>query len=89
MHVTAVEVFALREPDTASSRTWWSTTPLDVLHDPRTPRLERRQPGAEGGRSITNVVVAIHASDGTYGLGTVGVGSPVAVTCSGPRGGAL
>jgi L-alanine-DL-glutamate epimerase-like enolase superfamily enzyme len=80
MRVTAIELFALREPTPTVSRTWWSTTPLDALHDPREPRLSRRQPGAEDGQPITNVVVAVHTEDGTYGLGTVGVGSPVAMS---------
>lgn len=80
MRVTAVEVFALREPVPAGSRNWWSTTPLDVLYDASEPRLARRQPGAEDGDPVTNVVVVAHAEDGTYGLGTVGVGSPVSVS---------
>ncbi|WP_248761163.1 enolase C-terminal domain-like protein [Pseudarthrobacter sp. SSS035] len=29
---------------------------------------------------MTNIIVAVHAEDGTYGLGTVGVGSPVAMS---------
>jgi L-rhamnonate dehydratase len=81
--ITAIELFGLREPTPPSSRSWWSTTPLDVLHDPLEPRLHRRQPGAEDGDSITNVVVAVHTDDGTYGLGTVGVGSPVAMSVIG------
>lgn len=80
MRVSAIELFALREPTSPGPRTWWSTTPLDILHDPREPRLSRRQPGAEDGQPITNVVVAVHAEDGTYGLGTVGGGSPVAMS---------
>jgi len=80
MRVTGIEFFALREPTPTRVRDWWSTTPLDILHDPREPRLSRRQPGAEDGQPITNVVVAVHTEDGTYGLGTVGGGSPVAMS---------
>jgi L-rhamnonate dehydratase len=80
VRVTAIELFALREPTATGPRTWWSTTPLDCLHDPREPRLGRRQPGAEDGEPITNVIVAVHAEGGTYGLGTVGGGSPVAMS---------
>ncbi|WP_081746403.1 enolase C-terminal domain-like protein [Arthrobacter sp. H5] len=79
MKITSLEVLGLREP-VSTSRSWWSTTPLDVLHEPTEPRLQRRQPGAERGEPISNVVVVIHAEDGTYGLGTVGVGSPVAIS---------
>jgi len=80
MRVTGIELFALREPTPTGARDWWSTTPLDILHDPREPRLSRRQPGAEDGHPITNVVVAVHTEEGTYGLGTVGGGSPVAMS---------
>ncbi|MCY7289252.1 MAG: hypothetical protein LH624_13620 [Cryobacterium sp.] len=51
-----------------------------MLHETAEPRLQRRQPGAEKGQPISNVVVIVHAEDGTYGLGTVGVGSPVAIS---------
>jgi L-rhamnonate dehydratase len=81
--ITAIELFGLREPTPHGARSWWSTTPLDVLHDPREPRLSRRQPGAEDGDQVTNVVVAVHATNGTYGLGTVGVGSPAAMSVIG------
>lgn len=85
MRITGIETFSLREPTPQHARDWWSSTPLDVLHDPATPRLQRRQPGAEDTTSgetttATNVVVVLHAEDGSTGLGTVGVGSPVAVS---------
>lgn len=79
MQVTGVEVFALREPVPTNNRKWWSTTPLDVLYDASTSRLARRQPGAEHGDPVTNVIVVVHSEDGRYGLGTVGVGSPVSI----------
>jgi len=78
--ITGIEIFALREPTPSAVRAWWSTTPLDLLYEHGVPRLDRRQPGAEAGSPITNVIVGVHAEDGTFGLGTVGVGSPVAIS---------
>ena len=78
MHVCGIEILALREPD-YGERDWWATTPLDILYDRETPRLERRLLGAEARGAVSNVIVRVHCDDGTYGLGTVGVGSVAAV----------
>jgi L-rhamnonate dehydratase len=79
MLITAIDVISLYEPSDGADRDWWSTTPLDPLYEDGTPRLARRQPGAEVAGAVSNVVVKVHTDEGVHGVGNVGAGSPASM----------